>query len=324
MMHPSLDDLPDLWEEVYELVSQVPEGMVTTYGEVAKALGDSIAARFVGLAMSMNTDVARVPCRRVVRSNGGLGGYTSPKGVAEKARLLKNEGITIRNGRVADLERHLFTSFQSSEPLRLLRKRQRALKSQVAAPVSDIEIDRVVGMDVSYGTDRAFASMVVFDARSGSVIAERAVATRAVFPYIPTYLAFRELPLIAPLAALVEDGTVVMYDGNGILHPEKFGIASHAGVAFDLPTIGVAKRLLCGRVDTHASEGASRVTLDGEVLGYAYSRHSRSPVYVSPGNGISQAQALLTVMAFTKHRIPQPIRAAHKLANEARRSAINK
>ena len=298
--------------------------MVTTYGEVAKALGDPIAARFVGLAMSMNTDVARVPCRRVVRSDGELGGYTSPKGAAEKARLLKREGVTIRNGRVEDLERRLFTSFQSSEPLRLLKERQRALKSQVAVPLSDVEIDRVVGMDVSYGPDRAFASMVVFDARSGGVIAERVVDTRAVFPYVPTYLAFRELPLIAPLATLVEDGTVVMYDGNGVLHPEKFGVASHAGVAFDLPTIGIAKRLLCGRIDAHASGGASRVTLDGEVLGYAYSRHSQSPVYVSPGHGISQAQALSTVKIFTKHRIPQPIRAAHKLANEARRSAINK
>jgi len=59
----SVDDLPDLWKETYDLVAQVPEGRVTTYGEVARALGDIVASRFVGLAMSRNEDIERVPCR---------------------------------------------------------------------------------------------------------------------------------------------------------------------------------------------------------------------------------------------------------------------
>ena len=76
MRGTALEGIPDLWEATYDLVSQVPEGRVTTYGQVATALGDIVASRFVGLAMSRNDDTVRVPCRRVVRSDGRLGGYT--------------------------------------------------------------------------------------------------------------------------------------------------------------------------------------------------------------------------------------------------------
>ena len=71
-----MERIPDLWKETYDLVAQVPIGRVTTYGAVAKGLGDIVASRFVGLAMSRNDDIVRVPCRRVVQSDGGIGGYT--------------------------------------------------------------------------------------------------------------------------------------------------------------------------------------------------------------------------------------------------------
>ena len=316
--------MPDLWREAYDLVSQVPEGRVTTYGEVAVALGDPIAARFVGLAMSMNTDIARVPCRRVVRSDGNLGGYTSPEGVLEKARLLRKEGIPIRNRRVVDLNKHLFVDFCSTRPLKPLRRRQRAMKAQVELPSRLLEFDKVAGADVSYSSEQAFASVIVFDAESKEEVDRYQAVSEAVFPYIPTYLAFRELPIITPLAKLLDEGTVLMYDGNGILHPERFGIASHAGVAFDMPTIGVAKKLLCGKISPHVRGGVSEVSMKGEVIGHTYSRRGGAPIFVSPGHGISAEQALLTVRKFTRHRIPEPIRVAHKLATSARRLAINK
>ena len=295
--------------------------MITTYGAVAKALGDPIAARFVGLAMSLNENVIQVPCRRVVRSDGKLGGYTSHRGVDEKIELLRSEGIRICNGRVVDMEPLLFDDFRSSMPLRRLRERQLALRKQVLIPTSDRQFDRVAGMDVSYDGNRAYASVVVAEAESGRVLESEVVESEAAFPYIPTYLAYRELPIISPLAEFLVEGTVLVYDGNGLLHPERFGIASHAGLAFNVPTIGVAKRLLCGSVRCDAS---AEVELDGDVLGYALSNRGGAPIFVSPGHGVSARQALSIIRKVTKHRIPEPIRQAHKRANEARRSAINK
>ena len=323
-MHPSLENIPDLWNEVYELVSQVPEGMVTTYGEVAKALGDPIAARFVGLAMSSRPDMTDVPRGRVVRSDGSLGGSNSPGSVSEKTQFLKKEGIVVRNGRVVDMEDRLFIDFRSTKPLDLLKRRQRALKARVRLPSHRLKIDKVAGADVSYSSDRAFASLIVFDAKTGDEVSRHQSVSEAPFPYIPTYLAFRELPIIASLARLLEDGTVLMYDGNGILHPERFGIASHAGIAFGLSTIGVAKKLLCGEIGETAAEGVASVSVEGEVRGYARSCGSGAPVFVSPGHGISAEQALSTVSEFTRHRIPEPIRIAHQSATNARRLAINK
>jgi deoxyribonuclease V len=324
MAHSSLEDLPDMWRETYDLVAQVPSGMVTTYGEVAKALGDPIAARFVGLAMSVNSDTGRVPCRRVVRSDGGIGGYSSPAGMREKVALLKGEGIAVRNWRIQDLERHLFVDFRSSNPLESLRRRQDSMRSRVKIPTSDIGFSTVTGVDVSYAGDKAHACAVVLDARTKAIKERLHTTTEARFPYIPTYLAFRELPIVSGLMDMLDDGTTLMLDGHGILHPKRFGIASHAGVAFGLPTIGVAKSLLYGSVRGPARKGARAVEVDGMPLGWSYSNCGRRPIFVSPGHCISLRQALTTVRKFTVHRIPEPTRVAHLLANAERRLATNK
>ncbi len=324
MAHSSLEDIPDMWRATYDLVAQVPYGMVTTYGEIAKALGDPVAARFVGLAMSVNSDTDRVPCRRVIRSDGGIGGYSSPAGVREKVALLKGEGIVIRNWRIQDLESHLFVGFRSSKPLELLRKRQDSLRSRVKIPVSDIGFSTVTGVDVSYAGDEAYVCAVVLDARTKAIKEHVHTATEARFPYIPTYLAFRELPIMSKLMGKLDAGTALMLDGHGILHPKRFGIASHAGVVFGLPTIGVAKSLLHGSVKGPTRRGARTIEVDGTVRGCSYSNGGRRPIYVSPGHGISLRQALTTVRKFTVHRIPEPTRIAHILANTERRLAIKK
>jgi deoxyribonuclease V len=84
---------------------------------------------------------------------------------------------------------------------------------------------------------------------SGNIVDRVWVVDRIKFPYIPTYLAYRELPLFEKLIEQLKvRPSVLMVDGNGILHPYKIGIASHLGVVLDIPTIGVAKNLLCGEV----------------------------------------------------------------------------
>lgn len=84
---------------VYEVVARIPKGRVMTYGEVARAIGQPGASRAVGNALNANPDMRRVPCHRVVKSDGSVGGYAH--GSAKKVGLLKSEGVRIVRGKVA-------------------------------------------------------------------------------------------------------------------------------------------------------------------------------------------------------------------------------
>lgn len=92
-------------ERVYNLLRTVPAGRVTTYAELAHAVGTK-AYRAVGNAMNKNPYAPVVPCHRVVSSNGSLGGYAG--GFAKKIALLKEEGVEVRNRKIMDFEKKLF------------------------------------------------------------------------------------------------------------------------------------------------------------------------------------------------------------------------
>ncbi len=321
MMHESLKDLPNLWLEVKDVVRQVPAGRVTTYGKVAEALGDIRASKFVWLVMSSSREVEAVPWHRVVRSDGRVAGVKESEAIARKTALLEGEGISVSSGEISDFRTLVFDDFESPMSLKRLRARQTTLKESLRVPKSDVRFSKVAAADVSYDGDKAFASVIVLDYETGEVVGEHVCTSEVRFPYIPSYLSFRELPVISPLARQLDDGTVLMYDGNGILHPEGFGIASHAGVIFGIPTVGVAKKLLCGTLSGGEDSAVSKVVLHGEVVGYAVSEGSRKPVYVSPGHGISRSQSLCIVRRFLRSRIPEPLQLAHRAANILRRSA---
>ena len=326
MQLQSVQDLPDLWKETYDLVAQVPPGKFTTYGAVAKALGDITASRFVGLAMSKNDDIVRVPCRRVVQSDGYLGGYTGG-GALKKRSLLRNEGVEIKGTKVIDFEKVLFTDFKTRDPkpLEEIRARQSRLKKRLVLGEFKNWIDRVAGIDVAYEGSHAYAAMVTLDYKTLDEVDRRVTEGDAEFPYVPTYLGFREIPIIATLMKRVPKGTVIMYDGNGILHPEGFGIASQLGVVFDVPVVGVAKKLLCGRVSDQERDGAHEVVMGGEVIGYTLARLGQSrPVYISPGHKVSLGQALEIARATLKFRVPEPVRMAHIAAEAAKRGTNHK
>ena len=89
----------------YEKLILIPEGMISTYAEIAKSL-DSKAYRAVGNAMSNNPHPISVPCHRIIRSDGSLGGYAL--GINKKIQLLKKEGIKIENNKVIDFENKLY------------------------------------------------------------------------------------------------------------------------------------------------------------------------------------------------------------------------
>ncbi|MBE0519141.1 MAG: endonuclease V [Thermoplasmata archaeon] len=128
-----------------------------------------------------------------------------------------------------------------------------------------------------------------------------------------------------PLSESLNERTVLIYDGNGALHPERFGIACHAGLEWGIPTIGVAKKLLGGTSCGRAFKNPRGVRPNDEVFDYEHSTSgSGRPIYVSAGDGISQKQALAVVKKMTVHRVSEPTRLAHTAAGNARRAKTHK
>lgn len=94
-------------KKVWKAMVKIPKGKVSTYGLVARAIGNPNAVRAVGFACNQNPFAPDVPCHRIVSSDGTLGGYAH--GPAKKMALLKKEGIRIQDGRVKGFESVLFT-----------------------------------------------------------------------------------------------------------------------------------------------------------------------------------------------------------------------
>lgn len=96
--------MPTFADRVYALCRKVPRGRVTTYKEIGDALGgEGMVYRAVGQALNRNPYAPRVPCHRVVASDGSLGGFAS--GLPKKIRILKREGIAVKDGRIVDFEK---------------------------------------------------------------------------------------------------------------------------------------------------------------------------------------------------------------------------
>jgi len=93
----------NLSEKVYALVTKIPKGKVTTYGELAKAVGRPKASRAIGQILNKNPNPIVVPCHRVVRSTGDLGGYAY--GSKRKSKLLAKEGVKIVEGKIRNFDK---------------------------------------------------------------------------------------------------------------------------------------------------------------------------------------------------------------------------
>ena len=191
----------------------------------------------------------------------------------------------------------------------------------------------VAGVDQAFLDERAVSAVVAL--RGGEVIARASAVTPLSIPYIPGLLTFREgEPILAALEDLDVEPDILVLDGSGRIHYREAGIATHVGVCFDVPVVGVAKSLLCGRprepVDA-LSEGArvpieaddSMTAPDGEVVGYAYQSRQYpnstaiNPLYVSPGHRLSAATAADVVAATGgEYKLPRPTRLADRYADE--------
>jgi len=91
-------------KEIYKLLMKVPKGRVTTYKELGRASGHH--QRAVGKLMNVNPYAPKVPCHRVVMSDGSIGGFDG--GVSKKIAILKKEGVLVKNGKIADFEKKFY------------------------------------------------------------------------------------------------------------------------------------------------------------------------------------------------------------------------
>lgn len=96
----------ELEQRVYQQLLKVPKGKVTTYGELAKAVGLENGQRLIGQIMNKNPFPVIIPCHRVVKSDGKVGGYYYGEKV--KSKMLSDEGIFIKNGKIQEWEKTVF------------------------------------------------------------------------------------------------------------------------------------------------------------------------------------------------------------------------
>jgi methylated-DNA-[protein]-cysteine S-methyltransferase len=96
----------NLDKKIYKKLLEVPKGKITTYGELAKAVGMKNGQRAVGKIMNKNPFPVIIPCHRVVKSDGKVGGYAYGEEI--KSSMLTLEGIQIKNGKILDLENRIY------------------------------------------------------------------------------------------------------------------------------------------------------------------------------------------------------------------------
>jgi deoxyribonuclease V len=180
----------------------------------------------------------------------------------------------------------------------------------------------VAGVDVAYARGTSIGAVAVLDFASLSLIESRVAHLRTRFPYIPTLLSFREIPpAYSAIEKLEVEPDVFLVDGQGIAHPYRLGFAAHLGLAINKPTIGVAKSLLHGKVESVGGQGWAPLTDRGEIIGAeVVTKAGTKPIYVSIGHLVSLKRAIEIVRDCTRtYRIPEPLRRAHIIANEEKR-----
>lgn len=179
------------------------------------------------------------------------------------------------------------------------------------------------GADVGFeqGGEITRAALVILEYPSLRLIEYQVARVATTLPYIPGFLSFREYPaLLAAWSQLQQKPDLLFVDGHGIAHPRRLGVAAHFGLMVDVPTIGVAKKRLCGHCDELESTVGACVPLHdkGEQIGWVWRSKARcNPLFISTGHRVSQNSALYWTQNVTQgYRLPEPTRWADAVASQ--------
>lgn len=182
--------------------------------------------------------------------------------------------------------------------------KQLELKDNVKAE----DIQSIAGCCATFTQNKIITTIVVTD-MDMNVLEEKFDVSLVRFPYIPGYMAYRELPsLLKCYHSLESSPDVLIVSGNGILHPRGFGIASHFGLMIQKPTIGITKTLFLGE------EKNNKIYVKNKVVAESVSTKKGSkPIFISQGNLINLKSAVDIIKKCIKepHKFPEPLALAH-------------
>lgn len=197
-----------------------------------------------------------------------------------------------------------------------LKEEQLKLAKKVVTSDSFDEIELIGGVDCAFTQNKIVAAIVVCDYKTKEVKERTFAVVRAKIPYIKGFLAYREGPAITEAYTKLQNKPdVLIFNGHGISHPRRIGLASHLGVLLDQASIGVAKQLLAGEIMGNI------VYLEKEARAeMIISREHSKPIFVSPGHKTSLGTSVEIVSNCIKfpHKLPEPLHLAHRYADEIR------
>lgn len=202
-------------------------------------------------------------------------------------------------------------------------KIQEELRNRVILMDVHKTVEKIAGVDVGYKRGKIISAVCIFRClERGLEHLETQVAENTLsFPYIPGLLTFREGPVIIKAFRRIKNKPdVILFDGQGVCHPRRMGIATHLGIILDIPSIGCAKNPLCGIWQMPGLQrGSFSFIYDNEtnekIGAVLRTRAGVRPIFVSPGYKITLKESIDLALQVSRYRIPEPLRYAHREAN---------
>lgn len=210
---------------------------------------------------------------------------------------------------------------------KVAREQQKELAEKLVIKGMPEKISIVAGVDVAYSKKplTGFCAIALFSYPDLKHLKTYTELDLVGYPYIPGLLTYREGPLILDTMSKIEEEVdLFIFDGQGIAHPNRMGIASHIGLLLDKTAIGCAKNKLVGEYKVPGKNKGSSSDLiseEGELLGKVLrTRDDTNPVFVSPGHKIGVNEAKDFVLNCSRgYRLPEPTRIADQEAEKFKR-----
>jgi len=208
------------------------------------------------------------------------------------------------------------------------REIQEKYRHNLVHKIPDKKIRTIAGCDIALDDkrNRGLAAVILFSFPELEELERVSGEASLLFPYIPGLLSFREAPaLLDAFAKLKKTPDIIMFDGQGIAHPRRFGLAAHLSLILKVPGIGCAKSRLIGEYSEPKAKKGSETLLthEGETIGKVLrTRNNVKPVFISPGHLMDLKAAVQITLACTDDlRIPKPTRMADKFAAQLKKTS---
>jgi deoxyribonuclease V len=182
------------------------------------------------------------------------------------------------------------------------------------------------GIDLSYLNDNIIIAGIVIIDDKINILDQLYITSKINFPYIPGYLAFRELdPIIKLFKKIKVTIDILCFDGQGIAHPRFLGIATYGGLLLNIPSIGIGKSKLIGthqKLKKNRGSKSKLIYQDFHVGWVLRSKTNVNPIYISPGWKIPINKLPEFILNYCIYRIPEPTRLAHNFVNKIKKSYL--